>query len=381
LDAIAILPGECEDSATLVPDSKACNLAENVTNGSTIPVAEIDDLRQEIQTLRARLAQDKLARRCHERDQEFNRRMEALDLAVSGEDSSDGTALPDHFKALMAGVDVSAVRAHTQQVHQNGYTIVPDVLDAAQVEQLRQGMAPLFEYCHRLYEANKERGNQTHHVQNVLSKTTIADEVAVTPLLRAIIAGILGHDFILNAGVVAMSPDPGCSPQGLHRDDGFHTLMPRPRLPLIVTAAIALDDFTAENGGTQIAPGSSCWPSDRVPKENEIMLAEMPAGSMLLWDGAVLHGGGGNTTTDQPRRTITLNYSRGSLRTQFNQYISVPRERVLSMPAELQRDLGYHHSGTGLGGCDLQDPLKYLQRLTELGGDGNQQLLGRENDA
>ena len=105
----------------------------------------------------------------------------------------------------------------------------------------------------------------------------------------------------------------------------------------------------------------------------------MPAGSMLIWDGALYHGGGGNRTQDT-RRTLTFNYTRGWLRTQFNQYLSIPRERVLAMPPELQSDLGYHRSALGLGGTDTQDPLKYLARLQDAGGDGQQPRLGREAD-
>ena len=93
----------------------------------------------------------------------------------------------------------------------------------------------------------------------------------------------------------------------------------------------------------------------------------------------MLHGGGANRTRDQTRRTLTLNYTRGLLRTQFNQYLCVPRARVLQMPPALQADLGYHRSSHGLGGCDHQDPLKYLRRLTEAGGDGAQEELGQEH--
>ncbi|MDA1076796.1 MAG: phytanoyl-CoA dioxygenase family protein, partial [Proteobacteria bacterium] len=156
-------------------------------------------------------------------------------------------------------------------------------------------------------------------------------------------------------------------------------LFSRPHMPLIITAAIALDDFSEVNGATHLIPGSQLWPADRMPEQAEVIRAEMTAGSMLVWDGAIYHGGGANQTPDQTRRTLTFNYTRGWLRTQFNQYLSVPRERVLNMPAELQADLGYHRSALGLGGCDMQDPLAYLQQLMEAGGDGFQRLLGREN--
>ena len=106
----------------------------------------------------------------------------------------------------------------------------------------------------------------------------------------------------------------------------------------------------------------------------------------MIWDGALLHGGGANQTVDRQRRTVTINYTRGWLRTQFNQYVSVPREVVLDLPVELQTDLGYHHSKAidgwlqgGLGGADMQDALRYVDRLREYGGEGNQRMLGRES--
>jgi ectoine hydroxylase-related dioxygenase (phytanoyl-CoA dioxygenase family) len=176
-----------------------------------------------------------------------------------------------------------------------------------------------------------------------------------------------------------MAPDPGCSPQGLHRDDGFYALIPRPHPPLVITVAIALDDFTKTNGATELIPGSCLWEGSRAPQENEIRMCNMRAGSMLFWDGSTFHRGGGNYSK-LPRRTLTLNYCRGWLRTQFNQYISIPRHRILEMPPELQSDLGYHRSAIGLGSCDHQDSLEYLALLQKNGGDGAQAMLGQEHD-
>ncbi len=341
---------------------------------------DIVALRAEVASLRAAQDQDKLARRLAERDDEYRRRIQMMDHAASGvapDGHPENTPLPggDAYHELLSKVDLEKVKCCVTDVHEKGYCVVPDLLSADEVDRVREGLAPLFEGCRSLFEATG-RG-QTMHVQNVLAKTTVADAVAINPMLRAVVSGILTHDFVLNAGVVAMSPDPGCQPQGLHRDDGFFTQIPRPHMPLIVTAAIALDDFYQANGATQLVPGSSGWSSSRQPKPDEKTYGEMSAGSVLLWDGAVLHGGGGNDT-ETSRRTLTLNYARAWLRTQFNQYLSIPRDRVLGMPSELQTDLGYHHSANGLGGCDTQDPLKYLQRLQDKGGDGHQHLLGRE---
>ena len=172
-------------------------------------------------------------------------------------------------------------------------------------------------HLYNLLSPDAHEGKQTTHIQNVLAKSNCADAIASLKSLRAIISGLLGHDFILNAGAVAMAPDPGCSPQGLHRDDGFYALIPRPHMPLVITVAIALDDFTKENGSTGLIPGSCLWSEDRKPLEQEIVQIEMQAGSLLIWDGATYHRGGANKSKNT-RRTLTLNYTRGWLRTQFN---------------------------------------------------------------
>lgn len=329
-----------------------------------------------------------LAYRLRERDLEFQHRMMELELATTGiEPVGADPRAPVHgtkaFIESVSGSDFDALAPVIRDVHTQGYAIVPDFLTRAETESLRHALAPFFEHIKVLFQTADERrtvfeGKQTLHIQNVLAKTDAADAIAAKQTLRTILSGILGHDYIFNAGAVAMSPDPGCAPQGLHRDDGFYALIPRPHLPLVVTAAIALDDFYPDNGSTQIIPGSHLWPDDRHPEPEEVQQVEMPAGAMLLWDGALYHGGGGNRT-DSTRRTLTFNYTRGWLRTQFNQYLSIPRKRILAMPPELQTDLGYHRSALGLGGCDQTDPLRYLEALEGLGGDGQQQNLGRES--
>jgi ectoine hydroxylase-related dioxygenase (phytanoyl-CoA dioxygenase family) len=330
---------------------------------------EVQSLRSEIQALRTHLRAAESNVRLADRDSEYRRRMVSL-----GKVADDAAERGDHeFSQLLA-----LARAVATQVHTEGYAVVPNLLNSEQVEGLRNGLTPLFTMTQGMYDADPQRGGHGFHIHNVFAKSRAADEVAVNPVLRAIIGAVLGHDFILNAGAIVMSPPAGCSAQKLHRDDGFYTMLTRPHPPVVVTAAIGLDDFTRANGATHFVPGSCCWPSSREHKTEEVVQCEMPAGSVLVWDGAIYHGGGANTTKNQTRRTLALNYTRACLRTQYNQYLSIPRALVLSMPSELQRQLGYQVSGRGLGGCDNQAPLAYLRRMLAEGGDGAQATLGPE---
>ncbi|MEO2176854.1 MAG: phytanoyl-CoA dioxygenase family protein [bacterium] len=64
-------------------------------------------------------------------------------------------------------------------------------------------------------------------------------------------------------------------------------------------------------------PGSHKWPGDRKVINEEIVEAEMPAGSVLYWTGGLLHGAGANTSQEWHYGVI-LTYSAGWLRQEEN---------------------------------------------------------------
>jgi len=290
------------------------------------------------------------------REEDFAVRAAAMRRAIALQSAGD-PLLP-----LLARAEAAAA-----QVHRQGYAILPDLLPPAAVRRVGDALAPLFEETIARFERlDPQLPRQAVHLHDVLARTRAADEVALDPLLRLVVGTILGADFLFHAGAIVMAHGPGTAAQPLHRDDASFAVLPRPRMPLVLTAAVALDDFTPENGATRLVPGSCWWERSRRPLPEEVVQRDMPAGSVLLWDGAMFHGGGANITPDRMRRTLTFNYVRGWLRTQFNQFLSVPAEIALSLPAELQRALGYAPSAKGLGGCEGEEPLARLQRIAGL---------------
>ena len=156
-----------------------------------------------------------------------------------------------------------------------------------------------------------------------------------------------------------MCPDPGTDPQGFHQDDGHYPL-PRPRPTFIANTLIALDDFTKENGATRLVPFSHNWTAP-VRQDVEYEYSEMEAGSLLVFDGALWHSGGGNRTSEMRRRSININFNLSWLRQQENQYLGLSRETWLSLPEKLQRLLGLQRVNYLYGGVDYTDPLLYLK--------------------
>jgi ectoine hydroxylase-related dioxygenase (phytanoyl-CoA dioxygenase family) len=170
---------------------------------------------------------------------------------------------------------------------------------------------------------------------------------------------------------------PGSDYQWLHRDEAVWSDVPSPHPELQLASVIAFVDFTAANGATRVAPGSHRWP-DRLlspaeqilghpPAPEQIVDAEMPAGSAVIYSGGTIHGGGANST-DEPRRGAHLSYCLGWLRTEENNYLSTPPEVAATLPRRAQELLGYsvhdsvHRGGGYLGMVRMQDPVELLAR-------------------
>ena len=141
---------------------------------------------------------------------------------------------------------------------------------------------------------------------------------------------------------------PGQGAQVLHRDRlAWGTQLPLSIEPQFSTIW-ALTDFTAENGATRVVPGSHKWGWDKRAAREEIVQAEMSAGSVLLYTGSVLHSGG-NNRSGSSRLGLNLTYCLGWLRQEENQYLSCPPHIARELEPELQDMLGYTQGNYALG--------------------------------
>ena len=212
-------------------------------------------------------------------------------------------------------------------------------------------------------------GKHTRHLAAVAAHSRVfAEEVLCHPLLLGAADAVLGPacaSYQLNIAHV-LDRGPGAEAQMLHRDELVWLHVPRPHPELQLASMIALEAFTEENGATRIVPGSHRWEPERQPEASEVASAAMPAGAAAIYLGSTLHGGGANTSAGLGRRGMHLSYVVGWLRTEENQYLSVPAEVVRTLPRRSQELLGWtaHDalaSGGGyLGTVDLRDPLSLL---------------------
>jgi ectoine hydroxylase-related dioxygenase (phytanoyl-CoA dioxygenase family) len=208
---------------------------------------------------------------------------------------------------------------------------------------------------------------------------TFAVDVMCNPLLLAICDRVLLPScarYQLNLGHL-LQRGPGSDEQWLHRDEAVWSDVPRPGPELQLATVIAFVDFTRDNGATRVVPGSHRWPDRKLspaeqvmappPAPEKIAYAEMPAGSAVVYLGGTIHGGGANST-DIPRRGAHLSYCLGWLRTEENNYLSIPPKLAATLPRQAQELIGYavHDSiprgGGYLGMVRMQDPVELLAR-------------------
>jgi ectoine hydroxylase-related dioxygenase (phytanoyl-CoA dioxygenase family) len=212
-------------------------------------------------------------------------------------------------------------------------------------------------------------GSRTRHLTAVATRSRVfATEVLCHPLLLGVCDAVLGPScarYQLNLAHV-LDRGPGADEQFLHRDELVWVHMPRPHPELQVASVIALVDFHARNGATRVAPGSHRWEPGRAPGPDELVAAEMPAGSAVIYLGSTLHGAGANTTAGEWRRGMHLSYVLGWLRTEENHYLATPPAVARTLPRRSQELLGYAahdalaQAGGYLGALDLRDPLDLL---------------------
>ena len=153
----------------------------------------------------------------------------------------------------------------------------------------------------------------------------------------------------------------GETAQPIHSDDQVIGL-PRSGFPVVCNSMWAITDFTEENGATRVVPGSHLYDhSPEYGKHYDSIAAEMPKGSVLVYNGSMWHGGGLNQTASR-RIGIAMNYCAGFIRQQENQQLGIPRPIATRFAPRLQELIGYSIYNGLIGHIDKSHPKELLGR-------------------
>lgn len=169
------------------------------------------------------------------------------------------------------------------------------------------------------------------------------DAVQAGPVIEQLMDETLGKGWICHS-FLANGADPGGYPQGLHIDQG-------PLLPWVTTEAPALvntmfipQDVDEVNGGTLVIPGShniliEAGSAGKVGSLPPAINLEAKAGTIMVFDGRLLHGTGANRS-NQRRFVATMSNVKAWTRQQENWVISVRPEVLAQASPKLLHRIG-----------------------------------------
>lgn len=246
----------------------------------------------------------------------------------------------------------------------DGCVVIENVLSGSGLKQLKAELAPHMEATPNC--KGDFYGHKTKRVSSLIAKSKICQEIAVEPTILQVMDHFLlkgCREYQLNL-TQAIRIGAGEPQQLMHPDDPLFPFV-HPGYESMINCMWAVDDFTFENGATNLVPGSHAWPRsgilpERKPELDEITYGVMPAGSVLIYFGSLLHSGGANKT--QVSRTgVVMSYCLGWLRQSENQYLAVPRELAARLPERLQKLLGYFVHMPNLGQVEGRDPVELLR--------------------
>lgn len=216
---------------------------------------------------------------------------------------------------------------------------------------------------------SEKDGGVNQRVFMLVNKGKIFRDLITHQLIDTLVGHVLGEDFLLSSysanivrnGSVRMGlhtdqwwmPQPSRS-GAAHRRVSSITRHPAPEFlspdkeigiapPVTVTAVWMLTDFTRENGATEVVAGthlSGGYPDGAKREQYEILQAEAPAGTLMLFDGRLWHGNGANIGAPD-RIGILSTFCAPQFRQQENMMLGLNGSLWHELPEKLKARLGY----------------------------------------
>ena len=248
--------------------------------------------------------------------------------------------------------------AHVERLDRDGFTIVRDAFDASIADTLMADIDRLERELDIRVGGNGFEGRATTRVYNLLALGDLYAQIPVHPVVLPLMHHLLGAG-CLASSVSAITILPGETAQPIHADDQVIPI-PKPHKAVIANSMWAVTDFTEANGATRVIARSHL--ADHSPaygQHYDSICAEMPAGSILVWDGGLWHGGGANVT-DERRRGIAMNYCAGFIRQQENQQLGISLDTLRTFSPELQELCGFGVYKGLIGHIDRQSASQRL---------------------
>ena len=358
---------------------------EGVTTAPALSAAdEIAELRVEVARLKARLAE--LEGEDQSESGEYPTEITYMDQPMSGARLGGITKQRERIRPSTEFPELPVPTRDRSQLEADfvrwGYCLVADAMSLEQIQAQVDRMLDQAEAERAARVAHLSHRGTAQLVFNLLPKGQVfRDLIALEPsaaqeanLVEELLEKILGTSFYLGTAHGSIVHQHG-GRQEMHQDQGFVPL-PHPPYPLYCLIIWLYTDFSLEEGGTYVVPGSHREASGRNKvrpdvefekmAEERIVALTAPGGCCLLTDSRLLHSGG-KRTAPGTRLASRILYARGMMRQQENQLASVPQEIIDAASPKLRGLMGFRsHYSLGMVDGNRIDPARPKVHVGEL---------------
>jgi ectoine hydroxylase-related dioxygenase (phytanoyl-CoA dioxygenase family) len=240
-----------------------------------------------------------------------------------------------------------------------GICLVADALEPEQLKRVRERLYATAADDARLRPPSAQGDYDTtnQRVWGLLNRGQEFVDLVEDAKSKALIRHLLGWPFLLSS-ISANIAGPGHNGMIIHADQIF-VPEPWPERPQGANCFWLVDDFTQENGGTEMAVASHKINRMPQPGEAEQLFVPLvaPAGTMGVMDSRVWHRTGINRTLDQRRAGIFSWNTTRIYRTQENWFLSLNPLVRQGASEDLLWMLGYKVEPSFFGHVNGCDPL------------------------
>ena len=188
-------------------------------------------------------------------------------------------------------------------------------------------------------------GQANVRVWNILNRGDVFVNLVQRPLVIELLRQFIGWPALLG-NISANIALPGNEGGVFHQDQIF-VPKPWPDKPQGLNCAWLLDDFTADNGATEVVAGSHLSNLDQVSEHERAVPIIAPAGSLVVFESRVWHRTGLNRSS-AARAALFAWYTTPIYRTQENWFLSLDEAVLDNASDELLTLLAYKSAGLGL---------------------------------
>jgi ectoine hydroxylase-related dioxygenase (phytanoyl-CoA dioxygenase family) len=208
---------------------------------------------------------------------------------------------------------------HVEDIAIKGFTIVKNAVSSTELPSWRDKIDSIYEQQEREYGRDALMAIQE---LDVCRAPILYDfdflKLATNDRVLGIVRKILGDWFILNLqNSIINRPNTDHHQRSWHRDLPYQNwVISR---PLALNALYAIDDFTEQTGGTHVVPfthKTEILPSDSYI-ENNLAVANAPAGSVIVFDSMLFHRAGANVSGNI-RRAVNHLYTTPIFKQQYD---------------------------------------------------------------